>query len=492
MTTESCSEILPPCGKKQTCSKPSLSRMFGYALGDGALSITMNGISNFAMLYYTQLLGLSASWAGIALSITLFWDAVTDPIMGHISDRTRSRFGNRHPYILIGGVLLAVFFFLLWVVPDWFDQPVAVFAAVLAINLLVRTAVTVYLVPYTALGFEMCQDYDDRSRLQGIRSFINQATNLVFGAFAWTLFFRDSSGPDGERIDGTLIKENYLSMGAVLAAATFVFIILSVLATRPYIEDNRAQRAEGRALQAFVVGIARIGRNRLSWLVVGFFALAQLAMLLTAQMQMFTYVFFMEFSASEKTAVHGGGMVAFSMGALAVSRLVGRFDKKMTGYIGMLLASIGSLGLLAVFTTGWMSPQASARIHGFTLPIGTGVFGIGQALWWGGCGILVPLATSMIADVSSLDQRETGINRDGTFAAAFSFFQKAAASFGLLITGFLVDLAGIVSDAKAQAPEAAFNIAALTFMGGPILMAISFLVLRMYPITREWMPRKAS
>lgn len=75
----------------------SLGRIFGYALGEGAVSITMNGIANFAMLYYTQVLGLGAGYAGLALSITLLWDALTDPVMGHLTDNTRTRFGAACP-----------------------------------------------------------------------------------------------------------------------------------------------------------------------------------------------------------------------------------------------------------------------------------------------------------------------------------------------------------------------------------------------------------
>ncbi len=96
-------------------SSKSVSRIkiFGYALGDGAVSITMTGVSNFAMLYYTQILGLGAVYAGIALSITMFWDAITDPAMGHITDNTRTRFGRRVPYMVLGGIAMALSFFLL-------------------------------------------------------------------------------------------------------------------------------------------------------------------------------------------------------------------------------------------------------------------------------------------------------------------------------------------------------------------------------------------
>jgi len=78
--------------------KVSLAQIFGYALGEGAVSITMNGISNFAMLYYTQVLGLSAAYAGIALSVTMLWDAVTDPVItkGHHGRNTQANQLQHH------------------------------------------------------------------------------------------------------------------------------------------------------------------------------------------------------------------------------------------------------------------------------------------------------------------------------------------------------------------------------------------------------------
>lgn len=91
--------------------KTPIRTIYGYALGEGAVSLSMNGIANFGMLFYTQVLGLGPKYAGLALSVTLIWDAISDPIMGHITDNTRSRFGRRHPYMITGGLLLAVSFF---------------------------------------------------------------------------------------------------------------------------------------------------------------------------------------------------------------------------------------------------------------------------------------------------------------------------------------------------------------------------------------------
>jgi GPH family glycoside/pentoside/hexuronide:cation symporter len=465
----------------------SLGRIFGYALGEGAVSITMNGIANFAMLYYTQVLGLGAGYAGLALSITLLWDALTDPVMGHLTDNTRTRFGGRLPYMLVGGAALAVSFYLLWSVPPQFHTPVAVFWCILVVNLVVRTAVTIFLVPYTALGFEICPEYADRSRLQGVRYGFNMFVNLIFGAFAWTLFFKDRTAPDGARIDGTTILGNYLTMAAVLSAATLALVLLCAVFTWRYARDNRGQHLPGNSLAAFRADMTSILTNRLAWTVFGFFACAQLGMLMTSQIQMFTYVLYMEFNETQKTAVHGAGMIAFALGSLSLVRLSRYYDKKPCGYAAGLVCVAGGLGLLLVFGTGWLDRGAVLNVGGLTIPLAVIVFGFLQSLWWGGCGMLVPLATSMIADLADLDYRRTGVLKDGSYAAVFSFVVKAAAAGGMFITGRLVDWSGFVAGADKQTAGALDNIAIMTFVCGPLTVLAALFVLRHYPVDRAYM-----
>lgn len=475
---------------KSRAAKPaSRMRIFGYALGDGAVSITMNGTANFAMLYYTQILGLGAVYAGIALSVSVFWDAITDPVMGHITDNTRTRIGRRIPYMILGGAALALSFFFLWFLPSKFSTQTSIFYCVLTVNLLLRTALTIFVVPYTALGFEMCPEYTDRSKLQGSRYFINQITNLMFGAMAWTLFFNDELAGDGSRIDGTSIADNYLVMGGALAAAILAAIGLCIFSVRHYAIDNRNDTVAGNAVSAFLKDFSSILKDRLAWFVFGFLGLALLGMMLTAQVQMFTYVFYMKFSALEKTFVHGGGMLAFALAALNLPLLVKRIDKKHTAYTGMAMSMLGGIALFVIFTGGLIEPEATFFMAGKSIPLATIVFGVLQALWWGGCGILVPLAQSMIADISEINQRRTNVLKDGGYASVLSFFMKASSSVGLMITGSLLAYAGIVSNAESQTIEASRNISILTFLCGPVIMIFSFLVMRKYPIDHAFMEK---
>lgn len=462
--------------------------LWGYATGEGVNSIAINGISNFALLFYTQVMGMSPELAGLALFVATFWDAISDPIMGSVTDHTNSRYGRRHPYMVIGGFVFSLAFVALWLIPESVQDEKALFVYLLTMNLIVKTAFTVFVVPYTALGFEMCKTYGDRTRLQGIRYGFNMFVNIVTGGLAWVLFFPDGRTPDGAVIDGTKIEANYHTMGVVLGITTLLLILFCVYTTYRYAEKGgKAVAATDdppgvtRAVSAFFHDVKDVYSDRLVWFVFAFFGLVQFSMLVVSQVQMFTYVEYMRFTAVEKTFVHTGGMVAYAVGSLVLGGMVRRLDKKKTGMVAMAIASAGGLGLYAVFIGGLLDPQAETG----GIPVAVVVFGALQMMWWGGSGMIVPLATSMIADLAEMKKWQTGEVTEGRYAAGFSFFLKLAISLGLFVTGYILKLVGYVSGAETQAPEAVHNLAVTTFLAGPLLMLFSFAVLRVYPVTRQ-------
>lgn len=475
----------------QPHSKTRISswRLLGYALGDGATCIAIAGVANFALLYYTSVLGLGAGMAGLALSISVFYDAITDPVMGHISDNTRSRWGQRLPYVFWGGLLLAPAFFSIWILPAGSWPTWLLFLMALLSNLLMRTALTIFGIPYVAMGFEICPDYEDRSRLQGIRSAFFMVINLLFGGCAWILFFRDRTGPDGARLDGSTFAENYLTMGTVLSATVILLVLACTWFNRDQVRDNRGARLEGNSLHSFWADFSQILSDRLAWFVFAFFAIATFGMLFVSQLQMFVYVFFMEFRPEEKTFVHGGTMVAAGLGSLLQAKVTHFLDKKAAGYVGMILGILGGLWLLLMFTFLGLAPRAAWSLAGISVPIGLLVFALGQWLWWCGCGMLGPVAMSMVADLSEIHYLQSGVRKDGGYSSIFSFLQKAALSLGLLISGWLIAGAGIVSGAETQAPEAVHRMTIITFIIGPVLMVLSYFILRGYPVTRDSLRR---
>lgn len=472
--------------------KLKLRDIWGYAFGEGATSVTMNGMGNFAMLFYTQIMGMSPELAGTAFAATTLYDAVTDPMMGTLSDRTRSRFGRRHPYMLIGGLALAVLFFFVWFVPETFQGEKTLFWYLLSINILIKTAFTVFVVPHTALGFEMCKTDDDRARVQGVRYGFNMIINIIFGGLGWIIFFPDRVAADGTVIDGTKVLGNFHNMGIVLAVGAALLILICVAATYKFAEKGLVKDKSETVkdhLKAFVHDLKDVYSDKLVWFVFGFFGLAQFAMMVVSQVQMFTYVEYMQFSSVEKTFVHTGGMVGFMLGSFCLGGLVKRLDKRKTGYIAMFAGSFGCLALLAIFTGGLMEPKSIPlfEIKEQAFHLSSVVFGVFQMIWWASCGILVPLAASMIADLSVVKKLKTGEVTEGRYAAGFSFFLKMACALGMFVTGYILKGVGYVSGAERQTAATLDKLALMTFIVGPILMFISFFILRKYPITHQTM-----
>jgi GPH family glycoside/pentoside/hexuronide:cation symporter len=391
--------------------------------------------------------------------------------------------------MVVGGVVFSAAFVALWLIPEAFHGEKALFAYLLVVNLVVKTAFTVFLVPYTALGFEMCKRYDDRARLQGVRYGFYMFVNILFGGFGWVLFFPDGKNVDGTLIDGTKIEGNYHTMGVVLGVVTLLLVLYCVFATYKHADKQTVKTGVyqgagvGTYLKVLFHDLKDVYSDKLVWYVFGFFGLAKFAMMVVSQVQMFTYVEYMTFTAAQKTFVHTGGMVAFAIGSLVLGGMVRRLDKKKTGMVAMVIAALGGIGLYAVFIGGVLDPKAT--INGF--PVAVLVFGVLQMMWWGGCGVLVPLAIAMIADLSEIKRWKTGEVTEGRYAAGVSFFLKLANALGLFVTGYVLKYVGYVSGAPAQAPEVIHDIAVATFVAGPILMAMSFFMIRFYPVTHESM-----
>jgi GPH family glycoside/pentoside/hexuronide:cation symporter len=454
--------------------------MVGYGLGECANSLIMNGFFGFAMLYYTEALRLHPSLAGIAMSISVFWEAITEPVMGHISDHTRSRFGRRHPWMLAGGVLMAVAFYFIWAVPAPLrGHATPLFWYLVMMNLMLRTGLTMFFIPYLALGFEMCGDYEGRSRLQAIRQVLNMAANFAGPALAWTIFYQDQTGADGVKIIATTVPQNFINMGAAFSLATVAFVLIVLGLTRRWIEDTRAASRAGEAppREGFWSNMKVIILDpNPRWVFVYIF-LVCVGMVLVSSLQMYVYVYFMKFEPHEKSIAHGSTMIGMAIGAAASAWLASRLDKKTAVLGGGLLSILCNGALAALFLTG-------------AVPIGTrtalALFVIFHAAYWLGNGVMLPTATAMMADVAEMHRARTGVNKDGAYSAIFSLAMRLAISFSLMASGWILTGIGFVAKENAtQTPDAIWRLGAATFVVGPLVCIASLLAIARYPLTRE-------
>jgi GPH family glycoside/pentoside/hexuronide:cation symporter len=423
------------------------------------------------------------------MAVAVFWDAFTDPVMGHISDNTKSRFGRRHPYILLGGLAVIAAYVFLWYVPPVFKTSAEMlFWYLVGINLIQRTAITVFYIPYTALGFELCSDYGGRVKLQGIRSAMNMLANVIGPGLAWSVFFSHN-----EIVRATSVEENYLRMGLGFAAISLLCVLFVVLATRKYIKDSRQREVEGNSVSGFVRDMKEIVSDFYPRYVFAFILVITVGVALVSSLQMYLYEHFMRFGGIEKTVAHGGTMVGFGIGSLVASSLTRKLDKRGAVFFAGSLSVACNFILAALFLPAVLVPGQAAPFLSLTIPYAFIIFTLFHGIYWLGNGIMFPTATSMMADVSEINEIRTGINKDGAYAAVFSFAQKCAISIGVLLSGYSLTLIGFVPGKEiVQSPETVWRLCAVTLVAGPLISLLSLSLIRLYPVNNELLERLRS
>jgi glycoside/pentoside/hexuronide:cation symporter, GPH family len=463
-------------------SSCSRSSMVGYSVGECANSLIMNSLFGYAMLYYTDALGLPHAEAGIAMALAVFWDAITDPVMGHISDNTKSKFGRRHPYMFLGGLATIATYVFLWYVPSVFTSSLELlFWYLVFINLLQRTAITIFYVPFVALGFEICTEYSGRVTLQGIRSAMNMLANVLGPGLSWAIFFSNN-----QVVRATSVPHNYIAMGLTFATISLACMLAVLFLTRKHIKDSRSLTTEGNTVGGFVRDMREIASDGTARYVFLFIMMVTVGIALVSSLQMYLYEHFMRMDGIEKTITHSGSMIGFGLGSLLASVLSRKFDKKGGVYFGGFL-SVGCNFLLALlFLPGLLRPGQSVYLFSLNIPIAYITFTLFHALYWTGNGILMPTVTSMMADVSEINEIKTGINKDGAYAAVFSFAQKCAISLAVLITGYTLTFVGFEPGKEiVQTQATLWRLCASTLLAGPVISLISLVLMRLYPVNGE-------
>lgn len=181
---------------------PALPLPTRLAYGVGALAEgTKNGAFEFFLFfYYTQVLGLSGTLAGAAMMIALLVDAVADPLVGSLSDSTRSRLGRRHPYLYAAALPMAAGFALLFAPPPGLGQ-LGLFAWLTGFALLVRFAMTLYFVPHMALGAELSDDYGERTSIVAVRAFFGLLGGIGAPILGLAIWFRSTPDHPAGQLD---------------------------------------------------------------------------------------------------------------------------------------------------------------------------------------------------------------------------------------------------------------------------------------------------
>lgn len=394
---------------------------FAYGAGAVAENAMQNGVTNMANPFFNIALNVSPSLLGTAAMVFRIWDAITDPVMGWISDRSDFKSGRRRPYIIGGAIAGGLLFAMMWWCPRGMSTTFY-FTWYMLVSILFYTAFTVFGVPYVALGYELSGDYHERTRIMSFRTWFQSVAGICIQWMFW-LTQRDcfTDTVDGMRTVG-------IGMGILM-------IIMGI--TPGLFLKERELTLEEKAANREKVKL----RHALSVLKVKPFAYV-LAALTMAMIGMFTvgilgfYInVYYVFGGDQKAASTIVGVTGsfYHLCCMAAVPLIAwtsvRIGKKSSLLLFISIAVIGTLLKWKMFTPE--NPWLQLVVTGLMAP------GL-SAVW--------TLLSSMTADVTDLDELENGTRREGAFGAIFGWTQKLGFALCFFIAGLVLEWTGFDSE----------------------------------------------
>ncbi|MBP0016061.1 MAG: MFS transporter [Cyanobacteria bacterium SBLK] len=441
--------------------KLSFKTKFFHGFTEFGLAIPGNITSVFFLFFLTNIAGLNPVLAGSVLLIGRVWDAINDPLIGWLSDRTQSRWGKRYPWIIFGIVPLGISIIFQWVYLPTSNQWL-LFSYYSIAAFFVYLGYTAVLLPSRALTSEFTRDYNERTSLTSFKSSFSIAGSLFSFVLA-ELIFDAIADP----------KQKYFFLALVCAVLAIISVYLFIWGTYPqYCRLPHITEPKEEKSLPFAQQLRILFQNRAFLILMGIYLCSWLAVQWTAAILPYFVVNWM--GLSEQIFLRFMMIVlGSSLGMMFLWNFVSqKTSKKFVYFLGMPLWAIAQIGLI------FLQPGQMFGLYGLAF-----IASLGVAIAY-----LVPWA--MLPDVIDLDELKSGQRRDGIFYGFLVQLQKLGVAVALFIVGIVLDWSGFIASSPENAnpvqPELA--IAAIRWMSGgfPALALIAGLILTaFYPISRE-------
>jgi GPH family glycoside/pentoside/hexuronide:cation symporter len=471
---------------EKVTEKVSMKEKLSWGLGGFSEQIAVNGLNNMFMPVFNMGFGLDSKLIGWAISIPRFFDMISDPLIGNMSDNCRSRFGRRRPFILVGGILMALVFGLTYMASPYMGQW-AMFAYATIACILFYLAYTIYSVPYTALGLELTDDYDERAHIQKYRLIFS---SLATFAIPWIYPICLKVGERAQALAGqdqVAWFEKPLTLFPGLAAdvsikaevlgsryvawACALFIVLAILPVSFAVKERG--RMSGKEKIGLLTSVKLVSKNKPFAFLLGMILLVITGMYFINPLLLYMNIFYVH--GGDKSA---GGILSGMFGStqaivmfissFIVPYLVQILDKKKVLMIGL------SLGALASFLNLFLVNPAHPKLQ----LISAAILGFGMSCCW-------LLNGAFIADVCDADELAFGYRREGMFSASFGFVVKLAFTVIGVALGYLIAVAGYEAGADIMTPETVKILRYFLVFFPMSCLILAAITMKFYPLTRE-------
>ena len=445
--------------------KLSVFRKIGYGTGGMAFGVQDMVFSTFVLFYYTQVVGLSGTLTGTALFISMVWDAISDPIVGSLSDNLRSRWGRRHPFMALGGIPLALTVLALFMPPMHWDE-MGKFYWFLGTCLLLRTFLTLYTIPHTAMPAELTDEYEERTSIIGVKSVLGWINGMFFFMFVMWFVMTPAQNEAGELIDGRLINGNYKILAIVSCAMIAIYTSISTLSTVkfiPLLKRSTREATGNGVVQLFRDFRWALGNRNFRVLCLMMLTQATSAGI-AVSLGLIMNTYFWELSTTQLGVVGISGLFASVLTFSLLGPLGRRFDKHRLIQACYLIGLLNGLWLVGLRLLDVLPDNG----HWAIFPLWLLSSFIGTSIWVLN-GIMI---SSFTADIVDEQAYKTGFRQEGLFYAVESFAGKAVGGMGSLIGGFVLDFVAFPSGAAPGAvpDDLLFKLGVIT---GPLLSVVA-------------------
>lgn len=407
--------------------------ILAYGAGAVAYGVKDSGFGAFLLLFYNQVIGLPATTVGLVIMAALLIDAMVDPAVGFWSDRTRGRWGRRHPWMYASLLPIMAGWIALWNPPA--GVGLGTLAWLFASAVVVRSAVSAYEVPSVALTPELSADYDERTRIMAWRYLFGWAGGLAIGLAVYLHFLAPVPGYP----NGLLRRAGYASMAVTGAIAMGLAILISSIGTHrqiPFLPNPPVAR---QTLRASFAELIETTRNRA-------FAILMLAGLsaytlqgIAYAMATYLYVYVWAFQGMTLVVISCVSFVGVAI-AFVVAPVVGRRgDKGRAATVAVMIGAVAGTTPYWLRLAGHYPAPGSAAL----LP----TFCVTLIVYIAGSVTSFILGASMMADVVEDSEARTGRRSEGVFFAGSFFVQKCTSGIGIFLASALLALAGFPAKA---------------------------------------------
>jgi GPH family glycoside/pentoside/hexuronide:cation symporter len=432
-------------------------------------------LGTFLYFYLTAVCGMSGTLAGAALGIALAVDAIVDPLVGSLSDNSRSQFGRRHPFMLAAVVPIVVCLGLLFSVPAGLGGA-GLLAYVLILCLGLRFGLSAFNVPYIALGSELSDNYNERSTIVAFRVGVGAVGTIVALVLGYGVFLSAKAG-------GQLHRAGYAPFawcGAGVMGAAAVLSTLGTLSARARLHAASAQGG-GTAILRLVKEMGEVFRNSSFLFLFGACLVAFVGFGAAAALGLHANTFFWRLEPSTILVVSLSAIPGIMVGIVITGLLTRVVEKRSIALAGLALIAIGQMSPVTLRLTGILPSVGPAPVA--SLICATLLANVGVAM------ALVGFQ-SMMADAADEHDLLFGARREGLYFAGISFAAKASSGLGVLIAGLAADAIGFPNDLAARGAHAsvawpvARNLALIYGPGASVITVLGLLLLLGYRLDR--------